>query len=1228
MERLLPLVVALAVAAAGEGEIVMKYGVGEWPEENGNHRAVVEVTSSADAVRVHLPWRRRDATPERKAVWVVSAATRKRVKNVVCPLLTREAGDVVFEPTAGAGTYYVYYLPYKTEGWWAFPSVVYETPKETARADWRAAHGLDEAGLAAGAWKNLPQAKAVELQALTDFHRFDPMEVPVTHDELQQFLRTVGDQPFVLFPEDRRDPIRMTDELPVRWIRRSPRQRRVFAGEALRDEFYTFQVGVFASSGPLHELSARWTDLHAPGGAVIPASALRCFNLGGVDWLGRPFRKTVTVPRGQVQALWFGVQVPPDASPATYEGNMTIAARGMAPQKVRLALTVEGRRIPRHGDDDLWRQARLRWLDSTLGLDNKLFPPYEPVRLHGHTLHVLGRRLRFGPTGLPTRIESLFSPSVDSLEAPPREILAAPVRFVVEEKGGAASGWRSEGVQTRKLGEGAVEWTAVSHGKGFTLTCRARMECDGYVDYRLTLEAAETVDVNDLALVIPVRREVARYMMGMGRKGGVRPKRWDWRWNAAYANNHLWLGDVNAGLQCKLKHVIPHWGLYGLHKVGLYRDWAGTGHGGCTVREEGDAVIMRAFTGPLTVAAGRQLHFNFGLLVTPVKVLDKRHWIWRYFHRAKAAPVEEVASTGATLINLHQGDALNPHINYPFCTADKLADYVRKAHTAALKVKIYYTVRELSNYAAEFWALRSLGDEIFRSGPGFQLADQEHNRGDTKSLPKTGSSWLCEHVRTGYIPAWHQPLGNGRYDAALAQQGLSRWHNYYLEGLNYLLTRIGIDGLYLDGIGYDREIMKRVRKVMQRAKPGALIDFHSGNNFHPRYGMNNVAGQYLELFPCIDSLWFGEGFDYNETPDYYLVEISGIPFGLFGEMLHGGGNPWRGMVYGMTARLGWSGDPRPLWKVWDEFGIERASMRGYWDPACPARTGRKDVLATAYLRDRRMLIAVASWAPEPLKCRLNIDYGAVGLAKETAHLYAPPINAFQPEALFDPDDEIPFPPKRGWLFVVDDAPHPVPTGDATDPLAGRQVLLVDSLGAGRLDAAYIRRLSARPGTGIAVNKGALRVHAAANSIAFVERPLPSPTGAVVCTVNQESDGGATWGPGVALVWSGGRALRLNVRSEGRFGVYGYKKEILAGFASPGEDYDLALVLTDESIRALVGSRGVWQTIAEIPRAAFPGDPVAVRLGKMGIPTSDRDFHLPGPSGECSLRNLRVLGRSE
>src|SRR5205807_2605940 len=122
-------------------------------------------------------------------------------------------------------------------------------------------------------------------------------------------------------------------------------------------------------------------------------------------------------------------------------------------------------------------------------------------------------------------------------------------------------------------------------------------------------------------------------------------------------------------------------------------------------------------------------------------------------------------------------DPLNPHINYPFVTDDKLAAYVRDAHAKGVKVKQYYTVRELSNYVEEFWALRSLGNEIFLDGPGFRLADQFVGQKPAAPASNTGSSWLCEHAVTGYVPAWHQPLGPAQYDAAIATTGLSRWHN-------------------------------------------------------------------------------------------------------------------------------------------------------------------------------------------------------------------------------------------------------------------------------------------------------------------------------------------------------------------------------------------------------------------------------------------------------------------
>ena len=89
-----------------------------------------------------------------------------------------------------------------------------------------------------------------------------------------------------------------------------------------------------------------------------------------------------------------------------------------------------------------------------------------------------------------------------------------------------------------------------------------------------------------------------------------------------------------------------------------------------------------------------------------------------------------------------------------------------------------------------------------------------------EDLPRTGSAWLAEHAVTDYSPAWHSPLGNGRFDAAVNLLGQTRWENYYLEGLAWLLKNVKIDGLYLDDLVYDHETMKRVRKMLDRTPAG------------------------------------------------------------------------------------------------------------------------------------------------------------------------------------------------------------------------------------------------------------------------------------------------------------------------------------------------------------------------------------------------------------------------
>ena len=109
------------------------------------------------------------------------------------------------------------------------------------------------------------------------------------------------------------------------------------------------------------------------------------------------------------------------------------------------------------------------------------------------------------------------------------------------------------------------------------------------------------------------------------------------------------------------------------------------------------------------------------------------------------------------MVNVHHGTDINPYINYPFLRDEELKRYVDAAHAKGLKAKIYYTTRELSNHAAELWALRSLGDEVFVPGPG------------------GGPAWLQEHLDPPYVPGWCMPAV---HDVAVMTTGTSRWDNY------------------------------------------------------------------------------------------------------------------------------------------------------------------------------------------------------------------------------------------------------------------------------------------------------------------------------------------------------------------------------------------------------------------------------------------------------------------
>jgi hypothetical protein len=124
------------------------------------------------------------------------------------------------------------------------------------------------------------------------------------------------------------------------------------------------------------------------------------------------------------------------------------------------------------------------------------------------------------------------------------------------------------------------------------------------------------------------------------------------------------------------------------------------------------------------------------------------------------------------------------------------------------------------------------------------------------------------------------------------------------------------------------------------------------------------------------------------------------------------------MIFGMTNRLPHSGDPRPLWKLWDQFGMQQTRMIGFWVPTVPVKTGNPSVLATVYQADGRALVALASWAKDPAEVKLSIDWKALGIDPAGATITAPAIADFQDAASFKPGQPIPVQPGHGWLLWI------------------------------------------------------------------------------------------------------------------------------------------------------------------------------------------------------------------
>jgi hypothetical protein len=496
--------------------------------------------------------------------------------------------------------------------------------------------------------------------------------------------------------------------------------------------------------------------------------------------------------------------------------------------------------------------------------------------------------------------------------------------------------------------------------------------------------------------------DAAKYILGLGLKGSKRPDTMNWKWDISQHQEGAWLGAVNKGLQYVLRdknYVRPlNTNFYQNQPLNLPTSWYNEGRGGITISSEDHIVSIENYSGPRELIKGDTIHFHIRFLITPFKLLDtKTHFETRFVH--KYVPVDSVVKWNGTVVNVHHANKINPYINYPFYNLKQQKAYILEAHSKGVQVKLYNTIRELSYKAHELFAFKSLGDEILNDGEG------------------GGHSWLQEHFKSNYHSAWHATRVN---DAAILNKGNSRWTNYYIEGINWLAKNQEIDGLYLDDLAFSRNTVKRIASVFNTHRESFVIDLHSANQYNNRDGYTNSALLYMEHFPYVSRLWFGEYFEYDLGPDYWMTEVSGIPFGLTGEMLEKGGHPYRGMVYGMTTRIYGNYSPEALWKLFNEFDISNSEMLGYWVDRSPVKTAQKNIKSSIFLHSKKALIAIGSWSDIDEIVTLNINWKYLGIDKNKAILTSPHIEGLQDFKQYKLDQPVLVKKDRGLILLLEE----------------------------------------------------------------------------------------------------------------------------------------------------------------------------------------------------------------
>ncbi|MCH4888871.1 hypothetical protein EZV73_14845 [Acidaminobacter sp. JC074] len=715
--------------------------------------------------------------------------------------------------------------------------------------------------------------------------------------------------------------------------------------KALYNSYNSFPI-TLETENVLENVSFNF-EIFSNGKREIDHKRWTCFNIGGIDCNGRRFTKRVDVVKHK--ELWLGLDLK-DIEEGVYKGCIHLTADNFK-MVISVRLVIE--------KDVRGHLPRMSWLNSKIGQEDIVLKDYLPIEMKDRCLKVNNKTLLLADKGL-----------IESVTYHQEELLNGPLSINISS-------------MTKKLVFQESPWAFLSQDKSkvtyrkfytndsVTLVVDMLVSVEGFIQVDLRIRVSDKMRLN-LDLNCPLNEKHATYMMGLDFDGGLyRP--YDFTFN----DNHqdaIWIGSHKMGISMKFKddnYIMPFSNVYYKNRPLNKSVWDKI--------SLSDHHELQASTRDFIMEAFEKKTISIEMNLTPFKRLDmKKHFKRRYYQPKEnshmMACIDDILDKKCQVLNIHHGQDVYPYINYPFNHKEALSKLIQSCHQKEVKVKLYYTMRELSHHIDELQAFHSLDYELFPkndyNSPSFwDLRNERLKENDGLDIGyHTG--YINKTLDKDLIPAWEHQFEDGTLCAAILTETHSRLNNFYMAGLKWMIDNLDIDGIYIDDTFLDRSSMIRLRRILQ-VKDDFDIDLHSWNHRHDFAGQVSSLMLYMQVMPFVDRLWIGESYDYNKGPDYWLTEISGIPFGLTSDMLEGDGHLYRGMLYGMTNRTRWGDrDPLSMYDLWDSFGIKDSRMVGYWEDHT-IRLKSNHVKLTCYYKDDCVLLAFASWADEEVIINLS-----------------------------------------------------------------------------------------------------------------------------------------------------------------------------------------------------------------------------------------------------------------